>query len=881
MPVTEVPLQTSGKDESEVMIDPNLARDPYGLIGTVFAKTWVAEELIGIGGMAAVYRARDLETAGTVALKVLKPDLVLTDPEMVAAFRREAQATVSLLHPNIIRVIGAKTTDDQFAFLVLEWLDGLTLRTLLEQQQTLAPERFLPLFDQMCEAVDYAHSKGIIHRDLKPGNLMVVKDHRGAEMIKILDFGIARALSSSTILSRIIGTPLYASPEQLTPGLPIDHHSDIYSLGVILFETLSGRVPFSDPMTVRLLEQHRSAPPPSLREIRPDLPAAVDQVIQRALSKAPAERFDTAVSLAQAFRQALNQEMASIHLRCLDQATGARIAGAAVWLNAQPVAQTDATGCWRSAPLPPQQYSIEIKSPFFRTWRKILPLTSGQHLRGTVQLVSEEPPPPSTPHPPPSAEQSTQSGQLLPVVPRPERPTPVQSPQRNAPPLIAILLLSLLLLVIPVVFGVWYFAPGFADSTRTTDRPALAQRLESALEKGSLLQPPGDNAWDLYQQISGLKDGPVQAERFRLRLAEAFNKRAEPLLDLARAPGHQQIQVVQWKEARDLYNRLAELTHQDPKLSPDSLKPYKYQVGLIPESLGAPLAREVYCEGRLAAAQGDAQQAERLYRAAAGLSPQWAIPHLTIAEVLRAQQKQSEAKEHLLKAVALDQNLPTAHYYLGEILFSESPSDQAGEDQARAEFAQAQRLLPDWSRPQLRLGDFAFKQKKYADAADWYEKALRAGTDSLSNGEQSLIKKKLEEVRKLLLRTPSPTPPVTPTPKRTPTPGPTPSPSPPTPTPTPRIIDIDPNRDANALMNPEKNKVYPEFSRIKWGPLIWVDIEIDEAGRVIAAKARVGPPAKLCREAEDAARQWRYAPFIKQGRPVRVRGSIYFNNSFQ
>ena len=221
-------------------------RDPYGFTGTLLANRYQIEELIGIGRMAVVYRAYHIVSRKLVAIKILKPDLAYANPGMVEDFLNEARAIASLDHPHIIEVSDAELAEDGTAFMAMKYLKGQSLDDLLPEDGSLPLERVTALFAQICEAVEYAHHNGIIHRDLKPSNIMVVESNRGEEVIKILDFGIAKAMNATTNVSREVGTICYASPEQLTKGANIDHRSDIYSLGVILYQMLTGAVPYDD-----------------------------------------------------------------------------------------------------------------------------------------------------------------------------------------------------------------------------------------------------------------------------------------------------------------------------------------------------------------------------------------------------------------------------------------------------------------------------------------------------------------------------------------------------------------------------------------------------------------------------------------------------------
>lgn len=205
--------------------------------------------------------------------------------------------------------------------------------------------------------------------------------------IKILDFGIAKALTGTTSVSRQVGTLYYASPEQLTVGSGIDHRSDIYSLGVILYQMLAGDVPFDDDDSMEhIIYQKLSLPPPPLHERRQDLPEAVEEVVMKALARNPAQRYQKATDLARAFRRSIRLETGALVLECIDLAAGRRVADASVYLNGKFIGQTDGEGVWSQSDLPPRQYLIEVENPRHQTWRSTTHVGS----REKVEVVSGE-----------------------------------------------------------------------------------------------------------------------------------------------------------------------------------------------------------------------------------------------------------------------------------------------------------------------------------------------------------------------------------------------------------------------------------------------------------------------------------------------------------
>ncbi len=272
------------------------------------------EQLIAHGGMGSVYRATHLQLDRPVAIKILRPEF-LTDAKVVERFNREARAAARLKHPNIIAVydFGVLPADGG-AYLVMEFIAGRSLREEMRLQTArhgqMRCERAVSLIQQACAGIEAAHRHGIIHRDLKPDNIMIETDPQGNETAKVLDFGIAKlkekeqTLQSLTDEGVFIGTPNYIAPEQCL-GQAVDGRADIYSLGVILYELLTGRTPFSSSSTANVLLRHLQELPAPPRRFRPDLSETLERVILRALAKSPGQRFASCAQFAEELTRAV------------------------------------------------------------------------------------------------------------------------------------------------------------------------------------------------------------------------------------------------------------------------------------------------------------------------------------------------------------------------------------------------------------------------------------------------------------------------------------------------------------------------------------------------------------------------------------------------
>ncbi|MFI1196134.1 Stk1 family PASTA domain-containing Ser/Thr kinase [Micromonospora sp. NPDC020750] len=253
-------------------------------------------ELLGYGGMAEVHRGRDLRLGRDVAIKMLRADLARDDTFQMR-FRREAQNAASLNHPAIVAVYdtGEETgpTGETLPFIVMEFVNGRTLKELLGVEGRLQPRRALEICADMCAALEFSHRHGIIHRDIKPGNVMLTQTGQ----VKVMDFGIARALASGvtsmTQTSAVIGTAQYLSPEQAR-GEAVDARSDVYAAGCVLFELVCGHPPFVGDSPVSVAYQHVREAPPIPSDINPDVTPAIDAIVLKALSKNPLNRYQSA-----------------------------------------------------------------------------------------------------------------------------------------------------------------------------------------------------------------------------------------------------------------------------------------------------------------------------------------------------------------------------------------------------------------------------------------------------------------------------------------------------------------------------------------------------------------------------------------------------------
>ena len=302
VPLTEPPPQQG--------LFPGMPRRDFGLgRGDVVNDRYEIDKMMGEGGMGAVYEVRDRHLGQKMALKVLHAALQTHD-KAVRRFQREARAAATMNHPNICRVSDFGVTPEGIAYLVMEHLDGVDLFDMLVKERFMRPKRVIPIAAQIAGGLGHAHGHGIIHRDLKPENVFLVAGMPPPDYIKVLDFGIAKMAHGDegprlTATGEVVGTPEYLSPEQ-AGGRTVDHRCDLYSLGIILYRMLAGRLPFQDSNKLRLVRRQVSeAPQPFSTLVLPQqVPPQLEAVVMRLLEKEPDRRYQTSEEVQRALAEA-------------------------------------------------------------------------------------------------------------------------------------------------------------------------------------------------------------------------------------------------------------------------------------------------------------------------------------------------------------------------------------------------------------------------------------------------------------------------------------------------------------------------------------------------------------------------------------------------
>lgn len=262
------------------------------MIGKILGNRYRLLELIGEGGMALVYKAEDSLLCRAVAVKILRPQYA-SDTEFVERFHHEAKAAASLSHPNVVNIFDVGREDD-IDYIVMEYIPGDNLKDLIKRNAPMPFEQALDIVRQIGEALHHAHQRNIIHRDIKPHNILVTPEGQ----IKVTDFGIARAISASsfTQAGMVVGSVQYSSPEQVKGGV-VGPQSDIYSLGCVLYELLTGTIPFQGDTSISIAMQHLQGDLIPIRELRPDIPVPIEKIVEQAMAKEISERYPSALAM--------------------------------------------------------------------------------------------------------------------------------------------------------------------------------------------------------------------------------------------------------------------------------------------------------------------------------------------------------------------------------------------------------------------------------------------------------------------------------------------------------------------------------------------------------------------------------------------------------
>jgi serine/threonine protein kinase len=444
----EPPRGTAGRDEPGSTVPLHESHERDELIGRVLGSYKVVK-LLGEGGMGAVYMGEHPAIGSKVAIKVLHPRYA-ADQRIVDRFFNEARAVNIIGHDNIVKILDFNVADGSRHYFVMDFLHGRTLQSLVQAGRPVPLRRIGPIVLQCCRALQAAHEHGIIHRDFKPDNVFLVDQGDRTDFVKLVDFGIAKLNESMgglhTQTGTVMGTPAYMSPEQAGGEPVIDARSDVYSLGVTLFQMATGQLPFADagPSFGKLLAAHLQKPPPRPRSITPDLPEELEAIILKTLEKDPAQRFQSMAELHDAVAQCMDALGVSTELPRIGETEAARPGAGSASAHRSGVVPTPARGATaprtqRIAPAPEPArerraalaigagLGVVLVAGALLVWRMRQP--------AAVDVASPLRPPPSASQPPdtPGQRAATESTSPQPSTPEPSKTSPAEVRPRPVP----------------------------------------------------------------------------------------------------------------------------------------------------------------------------------------------------------------------------------------------------------------------------------------------------------------------------------------------------------------------------------------------------------------------------------------------------------------
>lgn len=419
------------------------------LLGSVVADRYHITKKLGEGGMGTVYLAEHVKMGRKSALKVMNPGMN-TDPDAIARFNREASNASRLNHPNICAIYDFGETPEGLIYLAMEFIEGKALTDLIEVDGMLAPPRAASIVHQTADALQVAHDAGIVHRDLKPDNIMVTKHRDGSDLVKVVDFGIAKASSSDaqkvTKTGLVVGTPEYMSPEQLA-GDKLDGRSDLYSLALVAFNCLTGMLPFPSETAQEAMIMRLTDRPRTLAEMRPDRewPAALQEVMDKGLARDVGERYQSAAQFGRDFAAAIAEMPATQVTEGATMVIGAQGALAAS-AKTKPVPATRIAG--RDEARAPAKGGAAVSAPKAESKGKMVPIIAGvavvavagffgvkqfaggaASVSGDSTTIAQAPPP----NPGPESTPTTPAGGGTETPPSNPQPVPPRTDKSTAP----------------------------------------------------------------------------------------------------------------------------------------------------------------------------------------------------------------------------------------------------------------------------------------------------------------------------------------------------------------------------------------------------------------------------------------------------------------
>jgi serine/threonine protein kinase/Tfp pilus assembly protein PilF len=653
--------------EKESPVPPQPKRDESvgALAGVTIDGKYLIGSRIGTSGIGSIYRAGRLLIGDTVAIKVMAVGPAV-DPVALERIKREAQATGRLNHQNIVATYDFGVSKDGYAYIVQELIEGKTLREFLKERERLDPHTMLDIARQVCAALEEAHTHKVIHRNIKPDNIILVTDDRGFQ-VKVSDFGLARLLDLSTgamnltPAGAIVGTPQYMSPEQCL-GEPLDGRSDIYSLGIVIYEALCGAPPFDSPTATAVLIQHVESAPPPLRSVDKEISPAVEVVVMRALSKKRERRPHTARTFA-------NELTAAVELGFSPQET------AALYVTNENEALPDEEGDEAAAD-PAAVTRVESLTDL---QTRVAPPPAFDPAPGPEPRFAP-PPPPSDWDPSRASTGTLAGGSSISVVPGGQSaeglyvaeavaaaPHAVDHSVRASGGLATfakymIPLLLAIALAVAVVAG--YLVKTYFDSTAA--RTAIVEQIE----KGNLVSPEGSSAFDLYRGSQGADLNEDDKSAIGAAAVPALEERGNTIVARLRQEGTESAD--EWRQAIRVFTWLDEL-----KPSPATKSRLHYaqaRLAFMDDAYDKAIAdyqRAIELDsswalpfngiGRAYGRLNDRKKAQEYYLRAAEIEPGWIISWLNYGSVSLGLGEYSEAEEAFRRAVEIEPDKPSPH----------------------------------------------------------------------------------------------------------------------------------------------------------------------------------------------------------------------------
>jgi serine/threonine-protein kinase len=599
----------------------NDVEDNDARIGRIIEGKYRLDVRVAAGGMGTVYRAERLMIGDAVAIKILHPEHV-ADANATERFRREAQAAARLKHPNAVQIYDFGVTDDGLVYLVMELVEGESLRHVIRGQGPLTPSAAAEVMRQACAAIDEAHQRSIIHRDIKPDNIIVQTVGNNLR-VKVLDFGIAKlrdmAATNMTQTGSVMGTPHYMSPEQCI-GEELDGRSDVYSLGVVLYEMLAGVVPFNSPTSTAVVVQHVTQSPPALRAINMSISEAVERVVRHALEKRREDRPQSAGALADELTAAVSGGFtAQVNVPAYISSTAPVAAPATPATNSGtvPTMVMKATPAWGNAVATPPSGSTHAV-PFGYALSSATPQTAAP--------VSE---------------------------------------RRNMP---IIAVAAVALIVGLSAAGYFIFA-----------KASPLQIVLDEIKKNQLVKPEGSSAYDVYlkQRAEGLS--AEDKKEIGKKVTPSLEKRGEELITRLK---QDQIEAeADWSEAARGYEWLNEL---EPRPAYESRQHFAQgRLAFLQKNYTKAIAdfqRSIQLDSSWAlpynslgrafinANEKNKTPAKEQYRRATEVEPEWIYPWVNLGSLYFGLNDLDNAEFALRRAIAIDGRKASPHKILADIL---------------------------------------------------------------------------------------------------------------------------------------------------------------------------------------------------------------------